>query len=138
MVKMTMEVGADSAKKLTIVGVADVNRVIETAKLDEDAASKPVVVLDEAEKTAEDDIPALTNLHSGKVKAVKDTEEPDCAAQDATEDHHKTTDDDDGTPEMEKAEAEEHNETTPTEVAEIAVPNAQFPEDKAVNEDGVN
>ena len=39
---------------------------------------------------------------------------------------------------MGKAEAEEHNEITPTEVAEIAAPNAQFPEDKAVNEDGVN
>ena len=67
-VEMTAEVGADSAKKPTIVGVADVERVIETAELDEDAASEPVMVLDEAEQTAVEDIPALT--------AFKSTEEP--------------------------------------------------------------
>ena len=82
--------GAGSAKKPTIVGVADVERVIETAELDGDAAREPVLVLDEAEKTAEGDKPALTSLHYGKEKAVKDVEETDCAAQDASEDQHET------------------------------------------------
>ena len=39
MVKKTIEVGADSAKKPTLVGDADVERVIETAELYEDAAT---------------------------------------------------------------------------------------------------
>ena len=51
--------GADSAKKSTIVGVADVERVIENAEVDEDAASELVVVLDEAEQTAVEDMPSL-------------------------------------------------------------------------------
>ena len=52
---MTIEVGADSAKNPTLVGVEDVKRVLETAELGEDAASTPVMVLGEAELTADDD-----------------------------------------------------------------------------------
>ena len=36
--------GANSAKKPTIVGITDVETVIDTAELEEDAASEPVVV----------------------------------------------------------------------------------------------
>ena len=39
----------------------DVERVIETAELDEDAASEPVMVLDEAAQTALEDM--LLGLH---------------------------------------------------------------------------
>ena len=56
------------------------SRVSETAELGEDAASEPVMVLDEAAQTAVMKIPALT-----EVKVIKDAEEPDCTAQVATE-----------------------------------------------------
>ena len=157
MVKMTIEVGAYSAKKHTIVGVANVDRIFETAELDENAASVPVVMqLDEAENTNEDDILALDNLHSEKEKSVKDAEETDCDAQDATEEQHETADDAKKTtmagiaeettelyeniariPAMEKAEADEPKEATLTEAVDIAPPNAKFQEDNAANGDGV-
>ena len=44
-VKITIEVGADSAKKPTLVGVEDVEGVLVTAELGVDAASKPVMVM---------------------------------------------------------------------------------------------
>ena len=64
MVKMSIEVGADRAKKPTLVGVADVERVDETAELSLDAASEPVIVMDEnAAQTAVEDIHALKKFH---------------------------------------------------------------------------
>jgi hypothetical protein len=51
---MTADVGADNAKKPVLV--ADVEKVIETAELEKDAASGPIIVLDEATPTAVGDI----------------------------------------------------------------------------------
>ena len=51
---VVVEVGADNAKKPVLV--ADVERVIETAELEKDAASGPIIVLDEATPTAVADI----------------------------------------------------------------------------------
>ena len=67
------------------VMIADVKRVIETAELGEEAASEPVMVLDEVALTAVEDIPALNNFQSKEVKAFENAEEPDCAAQFATD-----------------------------------------------------
>ena len=58
----------------------------------EDAASEPVMVLDEAALTAVGDIHALKNFQSPEVKASEDAEEPDCAAQVATEELHEMPD----------------------------------------------
>ena len=53
--------------------VTDVKKVIETAELGTDAASEPVMVLDEA--------------------AIDNAEEQDCAVQIATEELHEMQDD---------------------------------------------
>ena len=59
----------NNARNYILVGVADVERVSETAELGEDAASEPVMVLDEATLTADEDIPAPKNFQSPEVKA---------------------------------------------------------------------
>ena len=100
MVKRSIEVGADSAKKPTLVGIADVGRVLETAELGvaaasepvmvmgadvervvltpescEDAASKPVMVLVEATQTAAAKM-AAPNFQYTEVTTVKNAVEP--------------------------------------------------------------
>ena len=65
------------------------------------------MVLDEAEQTAVEDIPALTTFQSEKTSK----------------------------PEMEKAEAEESREATLTEVVEIAAPKSQYTEVAETPED---
>jgi hypothetical protein len=70
---------------------ADVERVIGTAELDENAASEPVMVLDEAEQTAVEDIPALNTFQSEEVKAVEDVEGQHCDTQVATVKPEETT-----------------------------------------------
>ena len=106
--------------------------------MDEDAASEPVMVLDEAEQTAVEDIPALENFQPTEVKAV----EPDCAAQVATEELHEMPDnaekqivegvaeksaelcdEDASEPMMEKAEAKVPREATQTAVNKIPALN---------------
>jgi hypothetical protein len=74
-----------------VIGVADVERVIGTAELDENAASEPVMVLDEAEQTAVEDIPALNTFQSEEVKAVEDVEGQHCDTQVATVKPEETT-----------------------------------------------
>jgi hypothetical protein len=78
-----VEVKAADARKHILVGVADVERVIETAELCENAASEPVMVMEEdakksreAAQTAVEDIPALDFQST-----VENAEEPNCAAQ---------------------------------------------------------
>jgi hypothetical protein len=108
-----------------LVGVADVERVFETAELGEDAASEPVIVLDEAAQTAVEDIPALKRFRSTEVKAIEDAEEPECAAQAATE---ELCDEDAIEPMTEKAEAKVPREATQTAVNKIMALNFQFKE----------
>ena len=135
------EVKAIDAKKPMLV--ANVVKVIETAELGKDAASETIMVLDEATPTAVEDI------------SIDNAEEQDFAAQVATKDLNETTEscDDASTPKMEKAEAEEPKEATPTAAVEIAAPTYQStevtadenaeepedtPEDKTVNGGGVH
>jgi hypothetical protein len=76
---LTIEVEAVNAKKPELG--ADVEKVYETAELGKDAASEPIMVLDEATLTAVGDI------------SIDKAEEQDCAAQVATEYLNETADD---------------------------------------------
>jgi hypothetical protein len=119
------EVESVDAKKPMLV--ADVKKVIETAELGKDAASVPIIVLDEATPTAVGDI------------SIDNAEEQDCAAKVVTGDLQETADDAKKTtlagiaeettetcddiaskPMMEKAEAEVPGEVTQTAVVETA------------------
>jgi hypothetical protein len=90
--EMSIEVEADYAKKPTLVGVADVEKVIKTSELCKDAAGEPVIVEAEdakepreAAQTAVRDILAL-EFQSPEVKFSENAEELNCAEQVTIED----------------------------------------------------
>ena len=67
---MSIEVEGVNAKKPVMV--ADVERVIETTELGEDAVSEPVMVLDEAALTADKDIHEVEGVNDKKPVMIAD------------------------------------------------------------------
>ena len=67
-----------------MVGIADVEKAIETAELGGDVDSEPVIVLDEDAPTAVKDIPAL-NFQSTEVEAEYAEEDEDTPTDEAVD-----------------------------------------------------